>query len=131
MNLYFAVFIESLKSTLWPALSEVYAYAMQAFGGYNMPLAMCMSVTGVTVAGLLLWAAARFMVPAVATKRSARYERLKQIMQRHGKWLLLFTFSPAGFAIAIAAGLFHVPLRIATSLMVVGAAVFYGLVLLV
>lgn len=126
MSLYVLLFQEVVQATLWPAFSEVYGYAMQAFGGFSMLLVTLLSVAGVCAGGLALWLAARFMAPITATGLSARYEKLRLLMNGYGKWTLLFTFSPIGFAVAIAAGLFRVPLRTALPLMAGGAAVFYS-----
>jgi len=133
MDFYLQVFLEALLNTLSPFFTEVTAAAMRAFGGYELAFAAAVAALGGIAAALLLWALGRGLYyagqhPKIAFKPE-RYDRLYQDVHRYGVWLLLLAWLPIGFAMVIAAGLFHIPLRIAMPLLMVGMGVHYTVLL--
>jgi membrane protein YqaA with SNARE-associated domain len=131
MDFYLLTLTEALLNTLSPLFTEVTGPAMRAFGGYDLSFAAALGTLGGIIAALILWGIGRTLYyagqhPRIAFKPE-RYERLHRDMHRYGIWLLLLTWLPVGFFIAIAAGFFNVRLSVAMPLIIVGMAVHYGL----
>ena len=130
MNHYVQSLIEACYATITPVFTEITAFAMHAFGGYDMGATTAAAAVGTALGGLFMWLLGRLCSRSFERAKPERFAHLSAWANKNGLWALLFIWLPVGFALAFAAGLFRVPLRASLSLFVIGSVFFYGSVLM-
>lgn len=130
MNRYFEVWVETVRSTVWPVHQEVTAYAMALFGGYNMWLITAVCTVGVLVASFMLWhvgqSGYRFFAQYASPAFQERYQNVQRPFHRYGFWFALLMWLPSGFSIGLALGFFNISRQHTLLLATAGSAVFYS-----
>ena len=128
-GLFLASFI---AATLLPLSSEALLGALVLHGWPGLPL-LAVATAGNTLGGLVNYGIGRW-VPEGRLARWTRIdpaitERWRALAHRHGAWAALLCWLPIiGDPIALALGLFRVPLLPTAVLMAVGKAVRYAVV---
>ena len=123
------ILIEAFFHQLLPFITEITIPAMLAFGGFEMDEPFRLAVVGALLAGLLLYIfgrlAARYGARFMAKDMDEIAKRFRPIIYM----LLLVVASPAGFAVAFAAGLFRAKWQFALPLMLAGICAHYAVVI--
>lgn len=131
MSPYFDVFLNSaLAASVIPIGSEAGLYAMKAFGGFSMPLAVVLATTGATLGQLFNFYLGNLLFRLTSksdnTIHPEKYQRVQGYFHKYGVFILLFCWAPIGNIFVIAAGFLKTPPKIALPLMMVGVAAHYG-----
>lgn len=130
MNNYFDVFIEALwTASIIPMSQEATYVAMRLFGGYNMPLAAALGITGATLGQLFNWWIGKKLVAAKDTKKfnvsDYWYDKISHIFNKYLLFLLLFCWAPLGGILLVIAGFIKTPLRLVLPIILVGNAYYF------
>lgn len=135
MNHYLNVLMESLwAGSIVPFAPDNTYYAMEALGGFNMPLATALAWLGAMLGLLFNWGVGhwlmRLQLQGRLTLQQSHYGKAVYYFNKYGILLLLLTWFNVFIYFALVAGFLRVPLRIALPLMAVGQAAFFAYVLL-
>ena len=136
MNFYLDVLIESAwRASFIPLPSEATLAAMQAFGGYNIPLAVAMAVVGGVAIQMLNWWIGTLLfklrnhtggwnIPDTTLAKA------QHIFTKYAVFLLLFAWATFGNVLVVIAGFLGAKPKMVLPLLVVGYAAHYGMYLL-
>lgn len=131
MEHYFNVFIEALwNASVIPLGHEPTLAAMQSFGGFNMPLAVTIAITGATTGMMLNWLIGVLILKSKPRSVGGWYEKASRLFNTYGIFLLLFTWAPMLKILPVVAGFLNVRFRTALLLIAIGQVVSYGRLLL-
>ena len=128
MNLYANVFIEAAHTaSVIPFANNVTYFSMHGFGGFNMPLAFALATLGAFLGAKLNWIIGKAFSRLPGAKK---YTSARAFFQRHGMYLLLFSFLPLLNFTSLAAGFLGLRARVAMPLCLISWAGYYGYFLL-
>jgi len=133
MNNYLNVFIESFHiSSFIPLPTESTIFAMKAFGGFNMYLAVAMAVAGGVLAQMLSW----FIGYALLRLRKkdgwnipeSVYERACYFFRKYALFLLLLSWATLGNVLVVIAAFLGTKPRTAFPLIFIGYLLAYSFI---
>lgn len=130
MNPYVTVFKDAAwNASIIPFSSEATLFAMRGFGGFDLHLALMMTIVG-AMAGLLFnWGIGRLILllfrRGKVRMNQAQYEKASFVLRRYFLFLLLLCWNPMLNYMPVVAAFLGVRLRIALPLMLVGEAGYY------
>lgn len=135
MNLYLQIFTENIwRASLVPMGSNATLYAMKLFGGYNMPLAVLLAITGGMI-GQTLNLLVGYGLLYLRTKGILRVNEKaynsaqKSFYKYYVFCLLLFGWAAGGNVLVAIAGFLGARMIMVLPLVAVGYIVNYGLLL--
>lgn len=126
MLAYLPILIESAHAaSIIPLASEATAYAMKAFGGFNMELAFALSVIGGTLGHAFNWGVGALLARWKGANGEV-HARAQRIFKKYLIFLLLFCWFPVMNFAVVASGFLGVRLKTALPLIALGLAGYYG-----
>jgi membrane protein YqaA with SNARE-associated domain len=131
MNQYLQTAFESAwVASIVPFGAEPTFFAMQSFGGFNMPLAVAAAITGATLAQCVNFAIGKLLLKLKShreyTVSDEWYAKLCEFFQTYGIFMLLFSWMPLCKMFVVAAGFFGTRFRLALPLVIIGLVYNYG-----
>lgn len=134
MSTYLNVLLESAwTASIVPISSEASLYAMDAFGSYNMPLAVGLAMAGATLGQFVNWLIGNIMMikrPANGWSiPDAVYYKSKTLFNKYFIFLLFFSWVTGGNILVIIAGFLGARPKLVMPLVIAGYLFHYGTLL--
>ncbi len=128
MNFTADILAEALLHTGLPVFKEITLYATLLFEAMPEQAALAAAIKG-AIAALVMWLALGRIVTILSEKKGWKpIEKTKKSFHKAGWFMpmaLLFSFTPAGFMIAFAAGIFRTSLLSAFPAILFAQAIYY------
>lgn len=134
MDFYPDILLEALhEASIVPLGQETTFHAMRAFGAHDMTLPFLLAVTGALLGHLVNWYVGRTLL-YFEHKGKFRinphwYERLRDMADKYGVFLLLFSWLPLCNLLTVAGGFFKLPLKKVMPFIAAGLLAHYGMAL--
>jgi len=136
MDHYSRILFESAWSaSIIPFSSEATLSAMQSFGGFNLPLAVALSVVGATAGMSFNWFLGKMLFRLHQEKKTFNvseywYARVAALFNKYGVFLLLLSWLPLLKFVVVIAGFLNTRYRFVLPLVILGHLFSYGFILL-